>query len=258
MGAHSPTMEPTISHSSSGSPAPGHSPSPAQAHASHAMSEQLSPSHTLPSFLDTYTTRQIFEAATAGASSPSESQQPATLEPRVTFKQEEPGPSRVSVSASVFAQHQPSSSSHITSFATSLSAGFPSTSSFVQHDLSGSVSVGHGPQQHHPQQSQQFFLKKESYSPRSSTPTSYSLPDYYQPPTSTPFPQFVGSDYGGGVHHDLLHDGGGGSTLPPALQGALQGALHGSGHLSLAGSTRGGHRRTTPSTITSGWVRHLH
>ena len=103
-----------------------------------------------------------------------------------------------------------------------------------------------------------FHLKKESFSPRSGTPT-YSttaplgppppslssqapnppdLSEFYQPPASTPFPQFV---HGGAA--DAAADflaataepppppglggcpGEGGGTLPAPLQGALQGAL---------------------------------
>lgn len=154
-------------------------------------SSPISPSHTLPSFLDTYSSGpgssssgQHHVLDTLSPHTP----QPTTLEPRFTFKTE-PGTPVCEAGQS------------------------PSSSSYTSH---------------YPGQSYPPFLKKEPIFMQD-LPSQYGGGlDFYQPQAGPSYSQFsAGSSteysYHGGDHHSE-HTG----TLPASLQGALQGALGGS------------------------------
>jgi hypothetical protein len=237
---------PQISHSGSGSPAP----SPSQhhhggGHHSHHQ-PQLSPSQILPSFLDVYSRQQLpFEHQSTGVASGNRSgsePQPTTLEQRFAFKQDPTEEPRLQH------QHHQQHQRVVPSFGEQFSSPVSSASTSTYHHTQSTFTTAQTDTTDEPFPAP-TFLKKESYSPRSSTPTSYSvavsaapipgLSEFYQPPASTPFPQFGPGGSGGDPGSDFLTDtdlrsegrGACAGTLPAALQGALQGAL---GHLTTS------------------------
>ena len=246
LGGHSPPLvEHGISHSGSGSPVPppqGHSPSPVSAAAGgtsqQATASPISPSHTLPSFMDTYTSARPQSGFESNVpSSTASTTHPTTLEPRFTFKQdpsETSSSSSRSPSRSSFAQ--PSAAAVAASAASQAATSFSSLAAPSQAPPASFHSQSYpAPETQTAPSNFPTFLKKESYSPgpRPITPT-YSgnlTSEFYQPPASTPFPQFVGGAAGGAgdfsalAQESQLHCEAG--TLPVALQGALHGALQG-------------------------------
>ncbi len=204
-GVSPPPAPPPLTLISRGPHTPSSAGSPAQISGSPASSP-ISPSHTLPSFLDTYSVGSSGGASSSGrhhvleALSP-HTPQPTTLEPRFTFKTE------------------PSTSSCET-------VATPAPSSYASH---------YQAQQQQQQQQNYTFLKKEPvYTAEASSPSPVggynSMSDFYQPPT--PYSQFQstsgssGGDYS--YHSDLRSSSGEHpGTLPASLQGALQGAMGG-------------------------------
>ena len=199
MGGVSPPAAPALTLIPRGPHTPSSAGSPTNIRCSPASSP-ISPSHTLPSFLDTYSVGSVGASTSSRhhvleALSP-HTPQPTTLEPRFTFKTE------------------------------------PPTETATAPSPSASISYA----SHYASQCQSYttFLKKEPAYPTSETsspspvgvPTYGGMSDFYQPPSQSSYSQFAGNSSGDySYHSDLRGSSEHSGTLPASLQGALQGAM---------------------------------